>query len=98
MPEEALKHFNDFNRIEKNNPDGICGQALAYFLLGDLNQAEILYRKALIFDPQHNGAKMGLAEVQAEKKLQESTQIHRKSTKSGKDHPNFEDSGDLEGV
>ena len=98
MPEEALKHFNDFNRIEKNNPDGICGQALAYFLLGDLNQAEILYRKALIFDPQHNGAKMGLAEVQAEKKLQESTQIHCKSTKSGKDHPNFEDSGDLEGV
>ena len=93
-----MKHFNDFNRIEKNNPDGICGQAIAYFMLGDLNQAEILYRKALIFDPQHKAAIMGLSEVQAEKKRQESTQPRRKSSKSGKDQPNFEDFEDLEGV
>ena len=97
MPQEALKHFNDFNRIEKNNPDGICGQALSYFFLGDLNQAEILYRKALIFDPQHNGAKMGLAEVQAEKKLQEKIKPRHKDTRS-KDQADFPGLEDMEGV
>lgn len=98
MPQEALKHFYEFNRIEKNNPDGICGQALSYFMLGDLNQAEILYRKALIFDPQHQVAKTGLAEVQAEKRIQERSQIRRKNTKSGKDQPDMRDFEDLEGV
>lgn len=98
MPQEALKHFYEFNRIEKNNPDGICGQALSYFMLGDLNQAEILYRKALIFDPQHQVAKTGLAEVQAEKRIQERSQTRRKNTKSGKDQPDLRDFEDLEGV
>ena len=97
MPQEALKHFNDFNRIEKNNPDGICGQALAYFQLGDLNQAEILYRKALIFDPLHKVAQMGLAEVQAEKKIRESMPPRRKNTKN-KDQADYSDPADLEGV
>ena len=98
LPQEALKHFNDFNRLEKNDPDGICGQALSYFLLGDLNQAEILYRKALIFNPEHPGAKRGLEDVQAEKKIQEKLQTRRKTPKSGKDRQDIEDSGDLEGV
>ena len=45
--------------------------AVAHFMLGDLNQAEILYCKALIFDPDHKAAKAGLTDVQIEKKLQE---------------------------
>lgn len=65
----AVEYLEEYNKIEKNSPDGIASLAMGYLYLGDLTQAEILLRKALIFDPNHQMALIGLAEVQTEKKL-----------------------------
>ncbi len=85
LPQEAIKHFSDFCKLEKNNPDGISGLALAHFLIGDLSQSEILYHKALIFDPEHIVAKAGLADLQAEKKLREKMKKRQKNSNNGKE-------------
>ena len=76
MYDQALHNFEECCKIEKDNPDSITALALAYFLKGDLNQAEILYRKALIFCPDHEGAKAGLKDVQAEKQLRSKIGMH----------------------
>lgn len=81
MYDQAMNCFDECCKLEKDNPDAISALALSYFLKDDLNQAEILYRKALIFCPEHEGATKGLKEVQAEKKLRERIKNRQKDNK-----------------
>ncbi len=46
-----------------------------------MEQAEILYRKALIFCPDHQASLKGLTEVQAEKKLREKYKSRHRDNK-----------------
>lgn len=76
----AQSNFEACCKLEKDNPDAIAALALTYFLKEDLNQAEILYRKALIFCPDHQPSIDGLREVQTEKKLREKIKNRHKDT------------------
>lgn len=79
--DQGQQYFEDCCKIEKDNPDSISSLALTYFLKGNLEQAEILYRKALIFCPDHQASLKGLTEVQAEKKLREKYKSRHRDNK-----------------
>ena len=76
--DQAQKNFEECCKLEKDNSDAISALAMVHFFKGDLNQAEILYRKALIFNPDHEPSIKGLKEVQAERKLREKIKSRQK--------------------
>ena len=82
--DQAQKSFEECCKLEKDNSDAISALALVNYLKGDLNQAEILYRKALIFNPDHEPSINGLKEVQAERKLKERIKSRQKDNKDEK--------------
>ena len=82
--DQAQKRFEECCKLEKDNSDAISALALVNYLKGDLNQAEILYRKALIFNPDHEPSINGLKEVQAERKLKERIKSRQKDNKDEK--------------
>jgi len=82
--DKAQEEFEQCCKLEKDNSDAIAALALTHYLKGDLNQAEILYRKSLIFNPDHEPSLKGLKEVQAEKRLADKLKSRPKDNDEGK--------------
>jgi tetratricopeptide (TPR) repeat protein len=61
--ETAISDFNRALALRKDNADAYYGQGLAYFLIGDLPKAEIMFRKALGYAPNYFAAWKGLGDI-----------------------------------
>ena len=65
--DDAINYFTKYTKAEKTDSAGMVGLGNAYMLKGNLIEAEILLRKALIFNPASKEAQRSLEILQKRK-------------------------------